>query len=260
MPAVIVNLASVPPVAPVPGLATGGTSAAGVTTNGSTPTNASVPLNSSGVPASSNALPSNTPVVLALPATGPLAVINQYVLFGGKPYIYTAGINGGADYWKLDVTASPSITDVWANLHLYPAANYSVGTVFVASDRQVAYAVQFVNGANAWIYYNGIFEDVLANIPHDLDQTSIGMIFRASDYLHNWLWTGSAWSLTAAAQIGFQGGLPPGTTVFANPGPPFGGTSQLWQLCDGSTVGVSQEDATIVNTAVPTITDTWFVR
>jgi len=258
MPAVIVNLASIPPAAPVPGLATGGTSASGLTAN--TP---GVPLDPSGVPTSSQPLPSSTPVVTTLPAPGdPLATVNQYVIYQGKVYIYTI-YPGGSDYWALDTTGAPSIRDVIANLPLYPAANYPVGTVFQATDLNISYAVQSVGGTNLWIYYNGICEAPLATIQAliiSLGPSEYRLIARASDYLHNWFWTGFAFSLTAAAEIGFAGGLFPGTLMFANPGPPFGGTSQLWQLCDGSTVDVSQEDASLVATTVPIIANTWFVR
>src|SRR6185312_1454633 len=258
MPAVIVNLASVPPADPIAGLDTGGTSAAGLTAN--TP---GVPLDPSGVPASSQPLSSSTPLVTSLPAAGdPLATVDQYVIYQRKVYIYTA-FPGGPDYWALDTTAAPSIRDVIANLSLYPASNYAVGTVFQATDLSISYAVQSVGGTNLWIYYNGIYEAPLATIQAliaSLGPSEYRMIARASDYLHNWFWTGSAFSLTEAAKIGFAGGLFPGSTLVSVGGPPFGGGSQLWQLCDGSTVDVSQEDASVVATAVPTIANTWFVR
>lgn len=229
--------------------------------NGSSINGQPSPLDPSGVPTSSGVLPPDTPVVTSLPSSGPLAVVGQYVMYNGQPYVYTTGIFSGPDYWALDVTGAPSIRDTFANLSLYPASSYAVGTVFVASDRNVSYAVQETSpGTKTWIYYNGIYENTLANIPAGLDDTSRGMYFRASDYLHNWEWTGSAWSLTAAAQSGFQGGLAPGTTLFANPGPPFGGTGALWHLCDGTTVDVSQEDGTVVATVLPTLANYWFVR
>ncbi len=124
--------------------------------------------------------------------------------------------------------------------------------MFYATDRTVSYAVQEPAGVKTWIYYNGIYEAPLASIPVGLDDTSRGFVFRASDYLHSWIWD-AAWTLTT-------GGLPPGTMLFANPGPPFGGFGQLWHLCDGSTVPVSQNDATLVNTVLPTIANTWFAR
>src|SRR6185312_2136870 len=231
----------------------------GVTTNGSS---APSVLDSSGTPTSSTTVPSTTPVVSALPTSGPLLVIGQYVIFQGKPYIYTA-FPGGSDYWALDTTGSPSISDTQANLSLYPAASHPVGTVFHATDWNISYAVQNVGGTLTWVYYNGIYEATLATIQSkiaSLGPAEYRLIARASDYLHNWFWTGSAFSLTEAAKIGFAGGLFPGSTLVSVGGPPFGGGSQLWQLCDGSTVDVSQEDASVVATAVPTIANTWFVR
>jgi len=213
-----------------------------------------VPLGPGGTPSSGGVLPPGTPVVTVLPSAGdPLAVIGQYVIFQGKAYIYTAGVFGGPDYWALDTTGSPSISDTFANLSLYPAAAHPVGTVFFATDYLVSYAVQEPAGVKTWIYYNGIYGAPIASIPVGLDDASRGFVFRASDYLHSWIWDGSAWSLTT-------GGLPPGTMLFANPGPPFGGFGQLWHLCDGATVDVSQNDATLVATVLPTIANTWFVR
>ncbi len=244
MSATIVNLAAIPPAPPVPGLATGGTSGMTVNTPG-------VPLGPGGVPTGGQPIPQSTPVVSALPASGdPLSVIGQYVIFNSQVYIYTAGISGGPNYWALDTTAAPSIRDVWANLGSYPAANYPVGTVFEAIDRTVSYSVQQLT-VKTWIYYNGIYEAPLASIPGDLGPTSRGFVFRASDYLHNWIWSGSGWSFTT-------GGIGVGTLRFANPGPPD--TNALWQLCDGSTVGVSQDDGTILATAMPTTPNTWFAR
>lgn len=221
--------------------------------------NGGTSLGPSGVPPSTP-LPPSTPTVSSLPGSSdPLSTIGQYVIFQGQPYIYTS-FPGGPNYWALDVTGAPSIRDTQANLSLYPAANYRLGTVFYATDWLISYAIQFVGGTATWVYYNGIYQNTLANIPAGLGPREYRLLFRASDYLHNWFWTGSAWSLSAAAQSGFAGGLLPGSMVFANPGPPFGGTGALWQLCDGSTVPVSQEDASLVNTTVPTIANTWFVR
>lgn len=238
--------------------ATSNNSVASLTTNGAS-NNGGVPLSPSGVPTSNIPVPPTTPTVSALPTSGPLAVINQYVIFRGQPYIYTA-FPGGPNYWALDVTGSPTIRDIQANLSAYPASNYGLGTVFYATDWNVSYAIQFVGSVAMWIYYNGIYETPLASIPNFLGPREYRMLFRASDYLHNWFWTGTAWSLSRAAQIGFAGGLLPGSDVFANPGPPFGNTGALWQLEDGSTVGVSQEDGTIVSTIMPTRANYWFVR
>jgi hypothetical protein len=229
----------------------------GVTTNsGSTSPSA---LDGSGTPTSSTPVPSTTPVVSALPTSGPLLQIGQMVIFQGQSYTYTLGISAGPDYWFLNSAAAPSISDTWANLVLYPASSYDLGAVFHATDVNVSYAVQVPGGTKTWIYFNGIWEDLLANKP-TLGPTDVGLFFRASDYLHNWQWDGSAYSLHDAAEAGFGGGLPPGTVMFNVGSPPFGGTGSLWHACDGSTVNVSQENASVVSTILPTLTNGWYVR
>ncbi len=213
-----------------------------------------VPVGPGGAPPPGQPIPPDTPAVTSLPSAGdPLAVIGQYVIYQGHVYRYVDGIFGGDPYWNYDTTSTPSISDTWANLSLYPASNYAVGIGFFATDRTVAYSVQETSpGVKNWIYYNGVYEAPIASVPVDLDDTSRDLVFRASDYLHSWIWD-AGFTLTT-------GGLPPGTMLFANPGPPFGGFGQLWHLCDGATVDVSQNDATLVSTVLPTIANTWFVR
>lgn len=222
---------------------------------------APVALTPSGSPSVSTPVPP-APTVAALPAVSdPLSEVGQYVIYQGKPYIFTAGLTGPPGYWALDVTGVPSIRDLWANLPLYPAANYSLGTVFQATDWLVSYAVQIPNGVATWVYYNGIYENTLVNIPTALlGLRDRNLLFRASDYLHNWQWTGLAFSLFAAANNGFSGGLLPTTELYNVGSPPFGGTGALWQAEDGSTVGVSQENGSIVPTIMQVRTNYWFVR
>jgi hypothetical protein len=133
--------------------------------------------------------------------------------------------------------------------------------MFYATDKNISYTVQIPSPANVatWVYYNGIYEDTLANIPAGLGTNSRGLVFRASDYLHNWEWTGTVWSLYYAMQMGNSAGYPPGTVLYSGSAP-FGGSGQLWQACNGSTVNVSQEDATLASTVMPTITNGWYAR
>ena len=229
----------------------------GVTTNsGSTSPSA---LDANGSPTSSTPVPSTTPVVASLPTSGPLLVVGQMVIFQGQSYTYTAGISGGPDYWFLNSAQAPSIYDTWANLPLYAAGSYALGTVFAATDTKVSYAVQIPGGTKTWVYFNGIWEDLLANKP-TLGPTDVGLYFRASDYLHNWKWTGAVYSLYEAALAGFAGGLAPGVVMSNVGGPPFGGSGSLWHACDGSTVNVSQEDASVVATPLPNVANQWYVR
>lgn len=228
-------------------------------------------LTPQGVPSTVTPAPAGTPTVSVLPGTGdPLSVVGNYIIIpsgipgiAGTGYYFRPPLTGvGAGYWYQDTTQSPSISDTFANLGLYPAANYTTGTVFLATDRNISFSVQVPSPTNVatWLYFNGIHEDLLANIPLTLGVNDTGYYFRASDYLHNWKWTGTAWSLLAAAQSGFQGGATPGTLTFSLGGPPFGGTGALWHLCDGTNQNVSQEDATVVLTTLPTIANTWFAR
>lgn len=228
-------------------------------------------LTKQGAPSLVAPAPSATPNVTVLPGSSdPLSVAGQYIVVpsttpgvAGIGYYYRAPLSGtGPGYWFQDTTQAPTISDTHANRGSYPAANYAVGTVYYETDTKVSYCVQIPSPSNVktWLYYNGIQQDVLANIPATLGVNDIGYLFRASDYLHNWQWTGTAWSLSAAAQAGFAGGAYPGTTLFSASGAPFGGSGALWHLCDGSTQPVSQENATVVNTVLPTIANTYFVR
>lgn len=225
-----------------------------------------VTLNGQGLPSQGVQPPAGVPIVTSLPGSasiGDKVAILDASYYYPLVYTYTPPLSGaGAGWWNLDVVEAPAIQDTFANLGSYSASSYRVGTVFNATDRKISYGVQIPNpaGVKTWVYYNGIFEDVLANIPVGLGVNDTGFIFRASDYLHNWRWSGTAWSLLSAAQSGLQGGSLPGTMLFSLGGPPFGGSGALWHLCDGSMQLVSQEDATLVNTTLPTIANTYFVR
>ena len=209
-------------------------------------------LGSRGSPTVSVALV-DIPVVLALPGPAdPLSVIGQHVLYAGQPYIFTAGLSGPPGYWALDVTFSPTIQDTAANLSLYPAANYPVGTVFRATDWNTSWAVQSIAGVHTWIYYNGIYGAPLANIPTTLGVTEKGFLFQATDYFHNWMWDGSAWHFTTG---GFAAGS---FYVFSSPS--MLPADALWQVCDGSTVQVAQDNGTTAPVTTPVQANTYMVR
>lgn len=188
-----------------------------------------------------------TPAVSALPGpSDPLSVPGQYVLFNGVPYLFRTDPSAGpTGFWSLDTTGSPTIRDVFANLHLYSAASYPVGTIFFATDWLVSYAVQNPAGGKAWLYYNGIYEAPIASLPGTLGVNDIYFTFRASDYLHSWKWNGAAWHFTT-------GGTLAGSEAFSVTGPPFGGFGTLWHLEDGTTQPISQDDGTLHNTLLPT--------
>lgn len=197
-----------------------------------------------------------TPGVPALPTPGGggLATPGQVVIFNGQPWIYKNDPAGGpTGYWSLDVTAAPTIRDVFANLHLYSASSYPIGTVFFATDWLVSYAVQQPAGGKAWLYYNGIYSNTLANIPGTLGTNDTGFTFKATDYLHNWMWNGAAWHFTT-------GGIAAGSLFFSTTGPPFGGAGALWHLLDGSTQNISQDNGTVTATLLPTVANEYIAR
>lgn len=251
---VIQSLIPIPPAAAAPGLDLG---------SGGTPTTSTIapppstgtggtPLGPDGTP-TGTPLPPSIPVVATLPDPA-ASTVGQRVTFQGNVYIFTAPPSGsGNGYWAFDTTGSPSIRDTFANLGLYPAANYALGTIFVATDLTVAYAVQSVAGAKVWIYYNGVYQAPIASIPTALlGIYDTGFTFRASDYLHSYIWSGTAWSRTT-------GGFNPGFTysVIAVGYLPSGA---LWHLLDGTTQPISQNDGALVNTPLATVANTYIVQ
>ena len=195
----------------------------------------------------------NAPIVSALPAAGsPLAVVGNYVTLNGVQYIYTAPQSGsGPGYWSVSTANFITIRDVMANLGLYPAANYPVGSVFYATDWQVSYAVQIPTPSNSktWIFYNGVYEAALASIP-TLGLNDINFLFRASDYFHDWVWSGTSWSFFESSSGYFL--------VFQSSS--FLPTDLKLHLCDGSTVPVSQSNATTTNEVLPTVSNQYIVQ
>ncbi len=70
-------------------------------------------------------------------------------------------------------------------------ANYPKGTPFLETDRNVLY----YNDGTEWAYGTGTMVDVFANRPTDLVTTDINFLFISTDTLHEYFWTGSAWTL-----------------------------------------------------------------
>ena len=111
--------------------------------------------------------------------------------------------------------------------------------------------VQFPGNNNAtWLYYNGIYADVLANLPAGLGVNDIYYTFQATDYLHNWVWNGNNWHFDPNGQGS-------GYTIFANNGVlPYG----VWGLFDGNTYAVSKDDATTFNYTTSVLANTYIRR
>lgn len=222
------------------------------TSNGAGP-GGGVPLGPGGVPSSGTPVPPGTPVVSSLPGpTDPLSVPGTYVIYNGDPYVFTAGLVGPDGYWALDVTGSPTIRDTFANLSLYNPDDYAVGTVFFATDWLVSYAVQNTDIGKQWTYYNGVYQDVIANIPAGLGVKDRNFTFRASDYFHSWVWNGTVWHLTT-------GGFPPGYQISVL-SPAYLPPGALWHALDGTTQPISQDDGTLLNELLSTVAGYYIVQ
>jgi hypothetical protein len=124
-------------------------------------------------------------------------------------------------------------------------ASYAPATVWFETDRGVFYVL---SAANAWLYAAGVYYAALASIPKDLGAADANFRFGATDYMHEWVWSGSAW--------GFAPGH--GSKYFqaSDGAPPLGG---LWAPCDGTTVKMSQNDGTTADYVTPDLSGDIFI-
>lgn len=205
------------------------------------------PLNVTGLPGIlPQPQPSATPVVTALPTSGPLVFLGSQVIFNGLPYHYLQLTPGSPPFWSLQTAISTLITDTHANRVNYPAGNYPAGTQYYETDRAITYIVQDILGVLTWVYYNGIMLDVLANIP-TLGINDSGFNFHASDFAHIWAWDGTAWHFTPGNSSNYYATT---ATGFA----PVGG---VWGKADGSTYTVSIDDATTISVVSINVSGEW---
>jgi len=213
-----------------------------------------VPLDpGTGVPTEGTPVPPGTPTVTSLPPPGdPLSVVGTRIIYNGAPYVYVAGLVGPDGYWALDVTGVPTIRDTFANMGLYTASSYAVGTVFFATDWLVSYAVQNTDIGLEWTYYNGIYEDVIANIPGILSVKDRNFTFRSSDYLHSWVWNGTVWHFTT-------GGFPAGYIISVL-GPAYLPPGAVWHALDGTTQSISQDNGTLASVGLATVAGEYVVQ
>lgn len=125
------------------------------------------------------------------------------------------------------------------------ATSYTPGTVWFETDRTVFY---YVSAAHVWTYAVGVYNAPLASIPADLGAADANFLFGATDYKHQWIWSGSAWSFAPGH----------GSKVFqASDGtPPLGG---LWAPCDGTNVMLSRNDGTVASFVTPNLTGNVFI-
>lgn len=88
------------------------------------------------------------------------------------------------------------LEDTHANrLTLYPASNYTVGTVFYETDRTVVYAVTNSSGVLVWQYIGGVMYAAFSARPTDLSTNDAGFLYEVSDHLHFCRWSGTAWAI-----------------------------------------------------------------
>jgi hypothetical protein len=132
--------------------------------------------------------------------------------------------------------AAQGVTGVLMGTHtdrlaLSPKTN--VGKLFVETDRNAIYQVQYVSNAAAWKHIASKMPGTLSpdEKPSDLGTNDKGFEFESTDFLHVYEWSGAAWGLKA-------GELHPGAIVAFDANPGTG-----WHLADG-TAGVTASTTT----------------
>lgn len=198
-------------------------------------------------PPGGSSVPPNTPTVLALPLPGDvLDVVGQTILFNGKPWVFVPPLSGLASgYWQQVGGTDQTISDTRANRSTYPAANYPVGSAYFETDTGLIYVVQIPlpSGVPTWVFYNGIWVAPYASLP-TLGIEDRWLVFSANDYLQSWVWNGTAWNFAPGSSSGYFLLVFPGVTTL----PPG-----LWAPCNGATVSVTQNDATLSSVVTPVV-------
>lgn len=184
----------------------------------------------------------------------------------GTPPLRSPVFNGGADLfsapwasWLSQVgflaNNLPSISDLAAKMVPvgggadttdYTPDKYQRFFYYQTDTRQL-YLSMLVSDVWTWVIVGGgtIILTVAspAALPSTLTPADAGTIAFEETYFHTYQWDGTAWR--------FAPGDPgAGYIVATVSGPPLGG---LWQLCDGTSVNVSQGDGTVVSTATPNL-------
>lgn len=76
----------------------------------------------------------------------------------------------------------------------YPAANQTIGSFYVETDRTEAlYVLQEVSAAKQWVLVHGAMRGLLAARPADLGLYDVGFFYVATDAL-DYRWSGTAWT------------------------------------------------------------------
>jgi hypothetical protein len=149
----------------------------------------------------------------------------------------------------LTPAAASYLTDLFQNLQKYLPASYAPLSLYFASD----YGVWYVNNGSAWVYFSGIYEATLANIPTGLGVNDQGFLFYGTDYVHTWLWTGSGWRFSDGDTSGQIVGVDSGNST------PSGGS---WVKCDNANHTCANSDATTSSRKADIISGAsdWYLR
>lgn len=141
------------------------------------------------------------------------------------------------------VNAQNTQSQVYAGTHAqrlanYPASNYSDGSLFYETDRQVFY----VDVQSVWTYASGIMQEVQAKLPSDLSPPDTGFLFGVTDYAHLLTWTGLGWNW-GPGEAG-SGMIQPFFSLPSGSG---------WHICDGSQVNMLQSNGQFQLVKIPAI-------
>ena len=141
------------------------------------------------------------------------------------------------------VNAQNTQSQVYAGTHAqrlanYPASNYSDGSLFYETDRQVFY----VDVHSVWTYASGIMQNVQDKLPADLAAPDTGFLFGVTDYAHLLTWTGLGWNW-GPGEAG-SGMIQPFFSLPSGSG---------WHICDGSQVNMLQSNGQFQMVKIPAI-------
>lgn len=198
--------------------------------------------------------PQNTyvPAVTSLPdLSDPLSQDGQLVRFAGGLWVFNSATQEPGQ-WERVTTYAVFLTGTHAvrlsDFDPPSVLGLAEGTVYWETDRLVLYMVR----AGVWTYILGSMFGTLAP---DLKPTDLGIhdtrfSFYAADYMHHYMWDGTAWT--------FAPGDPGSRHIVmaGNWGPPEGG---LWQYCDTSIVLTAMNDGSLVAVQTPELNTDIFI-
>jgi hypothetical protein len=69
------------------------------------------------------------------------------------------------------------------------------GQLLVEDDRRLMFVSMDIGSGLEWVYVAGMWSDTYTNRATTFGAAETGLLFYASDYLHTWKWTGSAWQV-----------------------------------------------------------------